>query len=74
MCYLIAKKFDGHGCLAVQAEYGSSLASLVDYLGRKTEKKNVQILTISSKESFEEYAPFNEVTSESVFISKVLSM
>ena len=23
MCYLVAKIFDSHGCLAVQSEYGS---------------------------------------------------
>lgn len=68
MCYLIAKKFDSHGCLAVQSEYGSQLASLVDDLSRKTEGKGIQILTISSKEAFGEYAPFEEVSCEKDFI------
>lgn len=74
MCYLIAKHFNSHGCLAVQSEYGAQLASLVDYLSRKTEEKSVQILTISSKEAFGEYAPFRELASEKDFISEVLSM
>lgn len=74
MCYLIAKRFNGHGCLAVQSEYGAQLASLVDYLSRKVESKGIQILTVSSKESFGEYAPYNEVSSEKDFINKVLSM
>ncbi len=63
MCYLIAKKFNEHGCIAVQSEYGEALASLVDYLGRRTEKKNIQILTVSSKEAYNEYSPYHEVDS-----------
>lgn len=74
MCYLIAKKFDKHGCLALQSEYGSRLASLVDDLSRKTEGKNIQILTISSKETFGEYAPFKDISREEDFVSEVLSM
>ena len=74
MCYLIAKQFNSHGCLAVQSEYGVQLASLVDYLSRKTEEKSIQILTISSKEAFSEYAPFKELLSEKDFISEVLSL
>lgn len=74
MCYLIAKKFDDHGCLAVQTEYGSELASLVDYLGRKTLKSGIQILTVSSKEAYGEYAPYREVSSEKEFITEVLSI
>lgn len=74
MCYLIAKHFNSHGCIAVQSEYGAQLASLVDYLSRKTEEKSIQILTISSKEAFGEYAPFKELTCEKEFISEVLSM
>jgi len=74
MCYLIAKRFTGHGCLAVQSEYGPQLASLVDYLSRRTEKQGIQILTISSKEAFSEYAPFTDVDTEQVFISAVLEM
>ena len=74
MCYLVAKKFDQHGCIAVQAEYGHMLASLVDYLGRKTLKNGVQILTVSDMEAYGEYKPYDIVDSEAVFIQKVLSM
>lgn len=74
MCYLIAKKFDQHGCVAVQAERGNALGSLVDYLGRKTYKKGIQIVTVSSKEAYGEYAPYDEVASEKEFIDRVFSM
>ena len=73
MCYLIAKKYSGHGCLAVQKEYGPELASLVDYLGRRKAGTDVQILTVSSKEAFGEYEPYTEC-SENEFIANVLAM
>lgn len=74
MCYLIAKKFDEHGCIAVKSEYGAELASLVDYLGRKTMQYKIQILTVSSKEAFGEYAPYRELPSEENFIAEVFSL
>ena len=64
MCYLIAKKFDEEGCLAVKAEHGKTLAALVTYLGRKTLDKGIQILTVSDMDMY----------GESLFIQKVLSM
>lgn len=73
MCYLIAKRFSQHGCLATQKEYGPELASLVDYLGRKKSGTDVQILTVSSKEAFTEYQPYEDC-SEAEFITKVLEM
>ena len=74
MRYLIAKKFDGHGCIAVKSEYGEALASLVDYLGRRTAGAGVQVLTVSSKEAYNEYAPYHEVDTEKAFINSVLDM
>ena len=74
MCYLVAKKFNGHGCIAVESEYGKALASLVDYLGRRTMSKGIQILTVSSKEAYGEYALYEKVPTESEFISRVLAM
>ena len=74
MCYLIAKKFSEPGCIAVQTEAGKALASLVSYLGLRMLDKGVQILTISSPEAYGEYKPYNIVSSEKEFISKVLDM
>ena len=74
MCYLVAKKFDEKGCLAVEAERGKELASLVSYLGLKTLDKGIQILTVTDMDTYGEYKPYNLVLSEKEFISKVLSM
>jgi hypothetical protein len=74
MCYLVAKKFSDEGCLAVQTESGKALANLVSYLGLKTLDKGIQILTVSDVEAYGEYKPYNFVSSEKEFITRVLEM
>lgn len=74
MCYLIAKKYDDEGCIAVETERGKALAALVTYLSLKTLDKNIQILTVSNKELFGEYEPYHMVGTEVDFIQKVFSM
>ena len=74
MCYLIAKKYNEHGCIAIEAKKGKELASLVDYLGRKTYKNGTQVLTVSSKKAYGEYAPYNMLKNEKDFITAVLNM
>lgn len=74
MCYLIAKKHNEIGCIAVQAERGKTLAALVNYLGRKTLDKDIQILTLTDMETYGEYKPYHLLETKNEFISKVLSM
>lgn len=74
MSYLIAKKIATPGCLAVQTESGKALASLVSYLGLKTLDKGIQIVVVSDPDAYGEYKPYNYVSSEKEFISKVLDM
>ena len=74
MCYLIAKKFDSVGCLAVQAERGKALSALVSYLGLKMLDKGVQILTLTDMDTYGEYKPYQVVDSEKEFIDKVFEM
>lgn len=74
MCYLVAKKFDTPGCIAVEAERGKALSSLVSYLGLKTLERGIQILTVTDMDMFGEYKPYNVVPSEAEFIQKVLEL
>ncbi len=74
MCYLIAKKFEEPGCIALQTESGKALAALVSYLGYKTLDKGVQILTVSDTETYGEYKPYRFLDSEKDFIATVLDM
>ncbi len=58
MCYLVAKKFNEPGCIAVEAKRGKELAELVTCLGKSTIDKGIQIVTVSSMEAYEEYSPY----------------
>lgn len=74
MCYLIAKKYSGTGCVAVKTESGKPLAALVSYLGLKTLDKGIQILTLSNPDVYGEYKPYRFVPTEQEFISEVFEM
>lgn len=74
MCYLVAKKFQKPGCLALEAERGKTLSALVKYLSLKTLDKDIQVLTVTDMDVFGEYKPYKIIESESEFISKVLEM
>ena len=74
MCYLIAKKFDKPGCIAVEAQRGKHLAELVSSLGKDLLHKDVQILTVTSMDAYGEYKPYTVLPSEKEFISKAVAM
>lgn len=71
MTYLIAKRFDQPGCLAVKMNPGKELAELVSEMGRKYLDKGIQILTLSNPETFGEYKPYQFVDSIKEFYKQV---
>ena len=74
MSYLIAKKYNEAGGLAVKVEQDRALAGLVTYLGFRTLDKGIEILTVSDMDTWYEYKPYNVVASEKEFIARVLSL
>lgn len=74
MCYLIAKKFETEGSIALKAEHGARLGSLSKYLTLSTLEKGIQIVTLNNPDDYLEYAPYNLVDDEVEFISKVFKM
>ena len=71
MTYLIAKKFDQPGCLAVRLNAGKELAELVSTLGKEYMDKGIQILTLSNPETFVEYKPYQFLETLDEFIEKL---
>ena len=74
MCYLIAKKFNEHGCLALKTKHNKELKYLNLYLTNKTLNKGLQILILNSPEAYPEYKPYNIIDDEKEFIYKVLKI
>lgn len=71
MTYLIAKKFNQPGCIAVKTDAGKELAELVSEMGKKYLTKGIQILTVSDPETFGEYKPYRFVNSVEDFIDYI---
>lgn len=59
MCYLLAKKFDDVGCVAIKTRHGKKLVETVNDLEQLVEGKGVQIVTISRPTAYGEYEPYS---------------
>lgn len=70
MIYLITKRFDAPGCLAVHTEAGKSLAELSEF-GQKYLEEGVQILAVSDPDVYGEYQPYRYVDLLEEFISQI---
>ena len=62
MCYLIAKRFDDKGCIAVKSEHGKKLSSFTREIQEKIGLNGVQLVTISRPSAHGEYKPYHILT------------
>ena len=71
MCYLIAKKFNDVGCLALQTNHGQHLADFKKKLITEIGTDRIQLVTISRPSAFGEYEPYSFVDTEQEFEQEV---
>lgn len=71
MCYLIAKKFNDVGCLALQTDHGQHLADFKKKLITEIGTDKIQLVTISRPSAFGEYEPYSFVDTEQEFEQEV---
>ncbi len=74
MCYLIAKKFDNIGCVALQTTHGKHLSDFKKKLAQKIGYDNIQLITISRPSAYGEYEPYHFVDTEAEFEQEVIKM
>lgn len=74
MCYLIAKKFEGTGCIALQTTHGQHLADFKKELLQKVGYDEIQLVTISRPSAYGEYEPYHFVETEEEFERAVVGM
>ena len=55
MCYLVAKKFNDVGCLALQTSHGQHLADFKKKLIKAVGYDTIQLITISRPSAYGEY-------------------
>ena len=67
MCYLVAKRFDGKGCLAMKEKHGKALADFTEALQKKIGDNGVQLITISRPSAYGEYEPYEILSDQNQF-------
>lgn len=66
MCYLIAKRMNKTGCIALQTEPGEDMAKFADRIQERL-GYDIEIITISRPTAYEEYEPYHFVNSYEEF-------
>ncbi|MCI9613833.1 MAG: hypothetical protein HFG93_01565 [Dorea sp.] len=74
MCYLIAKRFDSTGSLALQTAHGQHLAEFKRKLIERIGYDDIQFITISRPSAYGEYEPYRFVDTEEEFEKQVVNM
>lgn len=66
MCYLIAKRMNKPGCIALQTEPGEEMARFADEIQERL-GYDIEIITISRPTAYGEYEPYHFVHSYDEF-------
>ena len=74
VCYLIAKKFDDVGCLALQTEHGQHLSEFKKKLISEIGTEKIQLVTISRPSAYGEYEPYRFMDTEQEFEKAIKSL
>ena len=67
MCFLIAKKFNDMGCLALQTSHGQHLVDFKKKLISEIGTDRIQLVTISRPSAYGEYEPYQFIDTEKEF-------
>ena len=67
MCFLIAKKFNDIGCLALQTSNGLHLVDFKKKLISEIGTDRIQLVTISRPSAYGEYEPYQFIDTEKEF-------
>lgn len=74
MCYLVAKKFEKKGCIAVKTRHGKALADFTANLQKQIGSNGVQLVTISRPSAYGEYEPYEIIGNKEEFQKRILEM
>ena len=74
MCYLVAKKADGIGSIALQTSHGQHLVDFKKKIIKEIGVENIQLVTISRPSAYGEYEPYRFVDTEQEFEESVKSL
>lgn len=66
MCYLVAKRINKTGCIALQTEPGEEMAKFTNRIQERL-GYDIEIITISRPTAYGEYEPYHFVSSYEEF-------
>ena len=64
VCYLIAKRVDESGCIALRTSHGQHLVDLKRKLRKIIRDARIELITISRPSAYCEYEPYDFVCTE----------
>lgn len=67
MAYLIARKRESRGCIALKINHGKHLVELKRRLNKIVGYKGIELITISRPTAYGEYVPYQFVDTEQEF-------
>ena len=74
MCYLVAKKLDNVGSIALRPTHGKHLSQFKREIESEVGYDKIQLVTISRPSAYGEYEPYHFVDSEREFAEAVVQM
>ena len=74
MCYLVAKKVNSIGSLALQTSHGQYLVNFKKKIIAEVGFDKIQLVTISRPSAYGEYEPYQFVDTEQEFEQKVKAL
>ena len=67
MAYLIGRKRESRGCIALKINHGENLVELKRRLNQSVGYKGIELVTISRPTAYCEYAPYQFIDTEEEF-------
>lgn len=67
LCFLVAKKYNESGCIAMQMQHGKHLSEFKADLLKTVGYDRIQLITISRPSAYGEYEPYRFVDTEAEF-------
>lgn len=74
MCYVVAKRVNKVGCVALRTHHGKALVELKREIKNQIGYSQVQLVTISKPSAYGEYAPYHMVDTEEDFKNTVYQL
>ena len=71
MCYLVAKKFDVSGCIALSVFGRKDVSQLLNSLNILYLAKGMQFIVLGNPDVYGEYRPYRFVDTEKEFLAEV---